>query len=124
MSTRPGTLPPELLDWLPAVAEAMRSIRAPRPATAGGWALAAELLEDLAQGRDPRARFDASKSTKRRDRIAELVLAELRKGATMPEAKRTVAAGERLDEKTVAKHLRAYSRELWQGGFTWRTDST
>lgn len=119
MSTRPGKYPPEFLQWLPAVAEAMRGMPTPKRCTSAGWALAPAILEAVAADTDPRALFDAGKSTRMRDWTAEAVLRQFNDGKTIPDAIRAVAVETGRDEKTVRRHLRAYERELWPGGIKW-----
>lgn len=123
-TTRPGTLPPEDLELLPAVAAALRESmrwgkrRLPRT-TAAGCVLAADILDDMAAGRDPRARFDAGKSTRRRDMIAGKVMDRFGAGLCFADAIKEVAAELAMDEKSVRRHLRNRDREEWPGGIVW-----
>lgn len=120
-STRPGTLVPESLELLPAVAAALREARHRLPGTSiAGCCIAADILEDMAAGRDPRARFDAGKGARVRDWTARLVLAKLQAGASIAEAVRTVAGETGRDVKTVRRHLQAFARESWPGPVVWR----
>jgi len=112
---------PESLELLPAVAAALREARHRLPGTSiAGCCIAADALDDLAAGRDPRARFDAGKSTRVRDWTARLVLAKLEAGASIAEAVRAVAGETNRDARTIRRHLRAFARESWPGPAMWR----
>lgn len=122
MTTRPGSLDPYFLELLPAVAAALRAHRLPG-CTAAGQGIAAEVIETLARGDDPRSLFDMGKSHAVRDWTAEAVLKHYNEGMPMPDAIRRVAADTERTERTVTRHLRAYEQELWPGGITWRRES-
>ena len=124
-NTRPGDLDPHFLTLLPAVAAALRKTSSPVGVTAAGWSIAADVLDAVAEWRDPRELFDLGKSTKARDWTAKKVLARFESGESIRDAIRAVAAETSRDEKTVARHLRAYGRNLWPGGVTWvRSDGS
>lgn len=116
-STRPGTLPPEYLELLPAVAAALRARHIPGT-TAAGRAVAADVLDDMAARRDPRARFDAGKSTRKRDMFATAVLDQFSAGRGFAQAIKSVAAEYAVTERNVREHLRGYLAELWPGPIT------
>ena len=100
-------------------------MRSPAGVTAAGWAIAADVLDAIADYRDARELFDLGKSTKIRDWTAEEVLARFNAGESIRGAVRAVAAETSRDEKTVARHLRAYGQDLWPGGVTWvRSDGS
>lgn len=113
-TTRPGTLPPEFLELLPAVVAALRRGGIPGT-TIAGCGVAADALDDMVAGRDPRMRFDAGKSTRRRDMIAGKVMDCFRAGRCFADAVKEVAAELATDEVNVRRHLRNHLREIWPG---------
>lgn len=124
-STRPGTLDPYFLTLLPAVADALRKSRAPVGVTPAGWGIAADVLDAVADSRDPRELFDKGKNTRVRDWTAEAVLERFNAGASLRDAVRAVAAETQRDEKTVQRHLREYGKAQWPAGVEWtRSDGS